>query len=213
MSLSLWRERPSLIGPKGGLTGSKNWNPMFFSLFNPYICDFPPSVFAGLIAVSYSLFFFFFFFFNYYYYYFLFLFYYYYYYYLIYFAFRYIRYISGCDSGAYVCCASFECECMMTRIMFALCMPVCLAADALVVAARCCWNIQVTHCGGCVCQRVKKNNNNNNHISVMYCALFRIFQLSFCLAHLLNFIYFLMWHFCYTEHVYFIYIYRLCFFV
>ena len=61
---------------------------------------------------------------------------YYYYYYLIYFAFRYIRYISGCDSGACVCCASFECECMMTR-MFALCMPVCSAADALVVAARC----------------------------------------------------------------------------
>ena len=61
----------------------------------------------------------------------------YYYYYLIYFAFMYIRYISGCDSGACVCCASFECECMMTR-MFALCMPVCSAADALVVAARCC---------------------------------------------------------------------------
>ena len=56
--------------------------------------------------------------------------------YLIYFAFRYIRYISGSDSGACVCCASFECECMMTR-MFALCMPVCSAADALVVAARC----------------------------------------------------------------------------
>ena len=31
--------------------------------------------------------------------------------------------------------------------------------------------------------------------------------LSFCLAHLLNFIYLLMWHFCYTEHVSFIYIY------
>ena len=45
-------------------------------------------------------------------------------------------YISGCDSGACVCCASFEYECMMTR-MFALCMPVCSAADALVVAARC----------------------------------------------------------------------------
>ena len=30
---------------------------------------------------------------------------------------------------------------------------------------------------------------------------------SFCLAHLLNFIYLLMWHFCYTEHVSFIYIY------
>ena len=46
----------------------------------------------------------------------------------------------------------------------------------------------------------------------MYCALFPIFQFSFCLAHLLNFIYLLMWHFCYTEHVSFIYIYRLCFF-
>ena len=46
-----------------------------------------------------------------------------------------------------------------------------------------------------------------NYISVMYCALFPIFQLSFCLAHLLNFIYLLMWHFCYTEHVSFIYIY------
>ena len=41
----------------------------------------------------------------------------------------------------------------------------------------------------------------------MYCALFPTFQLSFCLAHLLNFIYLLMWHFCYTEHVSFIYIY------
>ena len=39
------------------------------------------------------------------------------------------------------------------------------------------------------------------------CALFPTFQLSFCLAHLLNFIYLLMWHFCYTEHVSFIYIY------
>ena len=38
-------------------------------------------------------------------------------------------------------------------------------------------------------------------------ALFPTFQLSFCLAHLLNFIYLLMWHFCYTEHVSFIYIY------
>ena len=62
----------------------------------------------------------------------------------------------------------------------------------------------------------EKKNNNNNYISVMYCALFPIFQLSFCLAHLLNFIYLLMWHFCYTEHVSFIYtvyIYRLCFLV
>ena len=55
-------------------------------------------------------------------------------------------------------------------------------------------------------------SGKKNYISVMYCALFPIFQLSFCLAHLLNFIYLLMWHFCYTEHVSFIYIYRLCFF-
>ena len=46
-----------------------------------------------------------------------------------------------------------------------------------------------------------------NYISVMYFALFPTFQLSFSLAHLLNFIYLLMWHFCYTEHVSFIYIY------
>ena len=81
--------------------------------------------------------FFFYFFFYYYYYNFYFIFIIiFYYYYLKKIAFRYIRYISGCDSGAFVCCASFECECMMTR-MFALCMPVCSAADALVVAARC----------------------------------------------------------------------------
>ena len=57
-------------------------------------------------------------------------------------------------------------------------------------------------------------SEKKNYISVMYCALFPTFQLSFCLAHLLNFIYLLMWHFCYTEHVSFIYIYiyRLCFF-
>ena len=50
-------------------------------------------------------------------------------------------------------------------------------------------------------------SGKKNYISVMYCALFPIFQLSFCLAHLHNFIYLLMWHFCYTEHVSFIYIY------
>ena len=59
------------------------------------------------------------------------------------------------------------------------------------------------HFAAAVFARVKKKN----YISVMYCALFPTFQLSFCLAHLLNFIYLLMWHFCYTEHVSFIYIY------
>ena len=53
----------------------------------------------------------------------------------------------------------------------------------------------------------EKKKKKKNYISVMYCALFPTFQLSFCLAHLLNFIYLLMWHFCYTEHVSFIYIY------
>ena len=64
------------------------------------------------------------------------------------------------------------------------------------------------HFAAAVFARVKKINKKK-YISVglMYCALFPIFQLSFCLAHLLNFIYLLMWHFCYTEHVSFIYIY------
>ena len=56
-------------------------------------------------------------------------------------------------------------------------------------------------------EKKKKKKKKKNYISVMYCALFLTFQLSFCLAHLLNFIYLLMWHFCYTEHVSFIYIY------
>ena len=34
----------------------------------------------------------------------------------------------------------------------------------------------------------------------------------YCLAHLHSFIYLLMWHFCYTEHVSFIYIEQLCWF-
>ena len=53
---------------------------------------------------------------------------------------------------------------------------------------------------------VLPESGKKNYISGMYCALFPIFQLSFCLAHLLNFVYLLMWHFCYTEHVSFIYI-------
>ena len=36
----------------------------------------------------------------------------------------------------------FECVGMMTR-MFVLCMLVCSAANALVVAEGCCWNIRV----------------------------------------------------------------------
>ena len=65
--------------------------------------------------------------------------------------------------------------------------------------------------GGELCLPQRPHNlclpEKKNYISVMYCALFPTFQLSFCLAHLLNFIYLLMWHFCYTEHVSFIYIY------
>ena len=38
--------------------------------------------------------------------------------------------------------SSYECVRMMMR-MCVLCMPVCSAADALVVAAGCCWNIRV----------------------------------------------------------------------
>ena len=60
----------------------------------------------------------------------------------LFFLFRCIRHIYGCDSGACVCCASFECIRMMTR-MFVLCVPVCSAADALIVAAGCCENIRV----------------------------------------------------------------------
>ena len=65
------------------------------------------------------------------------------------------------------------------------------------------------HFAAAVCQSEKKKKN---YISVMYCALFPIFQLSFCLAHLLNFIYLLMWHFCYTEHVCLLYISTMFFF-
>ena len=42
---------------------------------------------------------------------------------------------------------------------------------------------------------------------ITFLHLFPKFQLLYCLAHLHSFIYLLMWHFCYTEHVsYFIYI-------
>ena len=58
------------------------------------------------------------------------------------------------------------------------------------------------HFAAAVFARVEKKKKKKKKI-----ALFPTFQLSFCLAHLLNFIYLLMWHFCYTEHVSFIYIY------
>ena len=48
------------------------------------------------------------------------------------------------------------------------------------------------HFAAAVFARVgKKKKKKKNYISVMYCALFPTFQLSFCLAHLLNFIYFI----------------------
>ena len=36
---------------------------------------------------------------------------------------------------------------------------------------------------------------------ITFMHLFPMFQLFYCLAHLHSFIYLLMWHFCYTEHV------------
>ena len=67
--------------------------------------------------------------------------------------------------------------------------------------------VLVKHPGYTLRRLCLPESEKKNHISVMYCALFPTFQLSFCLAHLLNLIYLLMWHFCYTEHVSFIYIY------
>ena len=64
-------------------------------------------------------------------------------------------------------------------------------------------------CGGCVCQRaiaakktkqIKQQQNN----CITFVHLFPMFQLLYYLAHLHSFIYLLMWHFCYTEHVSFI---------
>ena len=54
-----------------------------------------------------------------------------------------------------------------------------------------------------LCLPVKKKKKKLHFCTVSNISI----QLSFCLAHLLNFIYLLMWHFCYTEHVSFIYIY------
>ena len=48
------------------------------------------------------------------------------------------------------------------------------------------------------CQRCKKKT------FITFMHLFTKFQLLYCLAHLHSFIYLLMWHFCYTEHVSFI---------
>ena len=57
-------------------------------------------------------------------------------------------------------------------------------------------------------KKKKKKKKKKNHFCNVLCTVSNIsIQLSFCLAHLLNFIYLLMWHFCYTEHVSFIYIY------
>ena len=57
-------------------------------------------------------------------------------------------------------------------------------------------------------KKKKKKKKKILHFCNVLCTVSNIsIQLSFCLAHLLNFIYLLMWHFCYTEHVSFIYIY------
>ena len=63
------------------------------------------------------------------------------------------------------------------------------------------------HFAAAVFAREEKKKKKNVLCTVSNISI----QLSFCLARLLNFIYLLMWHFCYTEHVSFIY--RLCFFV
>ena len=60
----------------------------------------------------------------------------------------------------------------------------------------------------CLPESEKKKKKKILHFCNVLCTVSNIsIQLSFCLAHLLNFIYLLMWHFCYTEHVSFIYIY------
>ena len=41
----------------------------------------------------------------------------------------------------------------------------------------------------------------NKQKSITCMHVFPMFQLLYCLAHLHSFIYLLMWHFCYTEHV------------
>ena len=63
-----------------------------------------------------------------------------------------------------------------------------------------------TLCGGCVYQRAIAARGEKKIITFMH--LFPMFQLLYCLAHLHSFIYLLMWHFCYTEHVSFIYTFR-----
>ena len=69
----------------------------------------------------------------------------------------------GGDSGEYVCCASFECVCTMTR-MFVLCMLFCLAADG----RRCRESLQYPGalCGGCVCQRCHRRTSDQINTDV-----------------------------------------------
>ena len=56
----------------------------------------------------------------------------------------------------------------------------------------------------CLPESEKKKKKKKKKITFLYTVSNISIQLSFCLAHLLNFIYLLMWHFCYTEHVSFI---------
>ena len=88
--------------------------------------------------------------------------------------------LSGCDLGACVCCASFECVRMTTR-MFVLCMLVCSAADALVVAVGCRCNIRV-HLVTAVFARGKNKCIvlHLYHVGLLACAvtfLFTVMQL------------------------------------
>ena len=53
----------------------------------------------------------------------------------------------------------------------------------------------------CLPESEKKKKKKKSFCNVL-CTVSNIsIQLSFCLAHLLNFIYLFMWHFCYTAHV------------
>ena len=63
-----------------------------------------------------------------------------------------------------------------------------------------------TLCGGCVYQRAIAARGGERKKCITFMHLFPMFQLLYCLAHLHSFIYLLIWHFCYTEHVSFIYI-------
>ena len=64
-----------------------------------------------------------------------------------------------------------------------------------------------TLCGGCICQKAiaaRGAQTKLYYICVIYCPVIFNVQLLYCLAHLHNFSYLLMWHFCYTVHVSFI---------